>query len=130
MSVGLRITDLAFEINTTIKKEQAMPTKTDPTIIETAAMRIWVDYRRGIDGDEGLTFDVTAAGEKDGARILRFDCFSKTPHYHVGSSPKSPVHDMNALGHHRPGALDSRAAQDSPALDGCRSRLRRSGQDN
>ena len=98
VSVGLRIADLAYEINTTIKKEHAMPTKTDAIIIETAVMRIWVDYRRGIGGDEGLTFDVTAAGEKDGARILRFDCFSKTPHYHVGSSPKSPVHDMNAEG--------------------------------
>ena len=75
-----------------------MPTKSDPIIIEAAGMRIWVDYRRGIGGDEGLTFDVTVAGEKDGARILRFDCFSKTPHYHVGASPKSPVHDMNAEG--------------------------------
>ena len=56
------------------------------------------DDRRGIGGDEGLTFDVTVAGEPDGDRILRFDCFSKTPHYHVGSSPKSPVHDMNAEG--------------------------------
>ena len=75
-----------------------MPTKSDPIIIEAAGMRIWVDYRRGIGGDEGLTFDVTAAGDKDGDRILRFDCFSKTPHYHVGSAPKSPVHDMNAEG--------------------------------
>lgn len=75
-----------------------MPTKNDPIIIEAAGLRIWVDYRRGIGGDEGLTFDVTLAGEKDGDRILRFDCFSKTPHYHVGSSPKSPVHDMNAEG--------------------------------
>lgn len=75
-----------------------MPTKSDPIIIEAAGLRIWVDYRRGIGGDEGLTFDVTLAGEKDGDRILRFDCFSKTPHYHVGSSPKSPVHDMKAEG--------------------------------
>ena len=75
-----------------------MPTKSDPIIIETVAMRIWVDYRRGIGGDEGLTFDVTAVGDKEGDRILRFDCFSKTPHYHVGSAPKSPVHDMNAEG--------------------------------
>ena len=75
-----------------------MPTKSDPIIIETAAMRIWVDYRRGIGGDEGITFDVTAVGDKEGDRILRFDCFSKTPHYHVGSSPKSPVHDMYAEG--------------------------------
>ena len=75
-----------------------MPTKSDPIIIEAAGMRIWVDYRRGIGGDEGLTFDVTVAGKQDGDRILRFDCFSKTPHYHVGSAPKSPVHDMNAEG--------------------------------
>jgi len=75
-----------------------MPTKSEPIIIEAAGMRIWVNHRRGVGGDEGLTFDVTVAGEKDGERILRFDCFSKTPHYHVGSSPKSPVHDMNAEG--------------------------------
>ena len=75
-----------------------MATKSDPITIEAAGLRIWVDYRRGIGGDEGLTFDVTVAGEHDGERILRFDCFSKTPHYHVGSSPKSPVHDMNAEG--------------------------------
>ena len=81
-----------------MENEQSMPTKSDPIIIETAGMRIWVDYRRGIGGDEGLTFDVTVAGEKDGARILRFDCFSKTPHYHIGASPKSPVYDMNAEG--------------------------------
>jgi hypothetical protein len=79
-------------------KEQSMEQKSDPIIIEAAGMRIWVDHRRGLGGDEGLTFDVTVAGEKDGARILRFDCFSKTPHYHVGSSEKSPAHDMNAEG--------------------------------
>ncbi len=75
-----------------------MPTKSEPIIIEAAGMRIWVDYRKGIGGDEGLTFDVTTVGDKDGDRILRFDCFSKTPHYHVGSAPKSPVHDMIAEG--------------------------------
>jgi len=87
-----------MEQTMTMAKERAMPTKSDPIIIEAARLRIWVDYRRGIGGDEGLTFDVTVAGEPDGDRILRFDCFSKTPHYHVGSSPKSPVHDMNAEG--------------------------------
>jgi hypothetical protein len=79
-----------------MEKEPSMRQKSDPIIIESAGMRIWVDYRRGVGGDEGLTFDITVAGEKDGARILRFDCFSKTPHYHVGSS--TPVHDMNAEG--------------------------------
>lgn len=75
-----------------------MATKSDPIIIEAAGMRIWVDYRKGIGGDEGLTFDVTTVGDSDGDRILRFDCFSKTPHFHVGSAPKSPVHDMIAEG--------------------------------
>ncbi|MGH7931049.1 MAG: DUF7700 domain-containing protein [Candidatus Binatia bacterium] len=79
-----------------MEKEPSMQKKSDPVIIEAAGMRIWVDHRRGVGGDEGLTFDITVAGEKDGARILRFDCFSKTPHYHVGSS--SPVRDMNAEG--------------------------------
>ena len=81
-----------------MEKEQSLAKKSDPIVIEAAGMRIWVDYRKGIGGDEGLTFDVTAVGDKDGDRILRFDCFSKTPHYHVGASPKSPVHDMIAEG--------------------------------
>ena len=81
-----------------MEQEQSMPKKSDPIVIEAAGMRIWVDYRKGIGGDEGLTFDVTVAGEAEGARILRFDCFSKTPHYHVGASAKSPAHDMIAEG--------------------------------
>jgi len=83
----------------TMEKEQSVSKKSSPIVIEAAGMKIWVDYRRGVGGDEGLTFDVTTAGDKDpGARILRFDCFSKTPHYHVGASSKNPVHDMNAEG--------------------------------
>jgi len=81
-----------------VEQEQSMPKKSDAIVIEAAGMRIWVDYRKGIGGDEGLTFDVNVAGEEAGARILRFDCFSKTPHYHVGASSKSPVHDMIAEG--------------------------------
>ena len=78
-------------------KEPSVQKKSDPIIIEAAGMRIWVDHRRGLGGDEGLTFDVTVAGENDGGPILRFDCFSKRPHYHVGPLSKSP-HDMNAEG--------------------------------
>jgi hypothetical protein len=63
-------------------------TKTDPIIIEQAGMRMTIDHRHGRGGsDEGLTFDITTAGAQDeGKRILRFDCFYKTPHYHVGVS--------------------------------------------
>ena len=63
-------------------------TKSDPIIIEQAGMRMTVAHRQGLGGtDEGLTFDITTAGpEEEGKRILRFDCFYKNPHYHVGAS--------------------------------------------
>jgi len=62
--------------------------KTDPIIIEQPGMRMTVAHRQGLGGsDEGLTFDITTAGsENEGKRILRFDCFYKNPHYHVGAS--------------------------------------------
>ena len=63
-------------------------TKSDPIIIEQAGMRMTVAHRHGLGGsDEGLTFDITTVGSSDeGKRILRFDCFYKEPHYHVGAS--------------------------------------------
>jgi hypothetical protein len=63
-------------------------TKNDPIVIEQAGMRMTVAHRSGLGGsDEGLTFDITTAGPEDaGKRILRFDCFYKNPHYHVGAS--------------------------------------------
>ena len=66
----------------------ASTTKSDPIIIEQAGMRMTVAHRQGLGGsDEGLTFDITTAGPEDeGKRILRFDCFYKNPHYHVGAS--------------------------------------------
>jgi len=63
-------------------------TKSDPIIIEQPGMRMTVAHRSGVGGtDEGLTFDITTTGaENEGKRILRFDCFYKNPHYHVGAS--------------------------------------------
>jgi hypothetical protein len=59
--------------------------KSDPIIIEQPGMRMTVEHRHGLGGnDEGLTFDVTT--EAEGKRILRFDCFYKNPHYHIGPS--------------------------------------------
>ncbi len=65
-----------------------MENKNDPIVIEQAGMRMTVGHRSGLGGnDEGLTFDITTAGaENEGKRILRFDCFYKNPHYHVGAS--------------------------------------------
>jgi hypothetical protein len=62
--------------------------KTDPIVIERPGMRMTIAHRSGLGGnDEGLTFDITTAGPEDaGKRILRFDCFYKNPHYHVGAS--------------------------------------------
>ena len=61
--------------------------KSEPIIIEQAGMRMTVAHRRSGSGNEGLTFDITTAGPAEaGKRILRFDCFYKNPHYHVGAS--------------------------------------------
>ena len=73
--------------------------KTDPIIIEQAGMRMTVVHRRSGGGDEGLTFDITTAGQEDGGkRILRFDCFYKNPHYHVGISDDRSTHKMRDEG--------------------------------
>jgi hypothetical protein len=71
-----------------MENETASTTKSDPIIIEQTGMRMTVAHRQGLGGtDEGLTFDITTAGPADeGKRILRFDCFYKNPHYHVGAS--------------------------------------------
>jgi hypothetical protein len=75
-------------------------TKSDPIIIEQAGMRMTVGHRKGVGGsDEGLTFDITTAGAEDeGKRILRFDCFYKNPHYHVGASGEYAVRNMKDEG--------------------------------
>ena len=69
-------------------EKQASSTKSDPIVIEQPGMRMTVAHRQGLGGsDEGLTFDITTAGREDeGKRILRFDCFYKNPHYHIGPS--------------------------------------------
>jgi hypothetical protein len=71
-----------------MENQTAASTKSDPIIIEQAGMRMTVGHRQGLGGsDEGLTFDITTAGgEDEGKRILRFDCFYKNPHYHIGAS--------------------------------------------
>jgi len=63
-------------------------TSSDAIIIEQPGMRMTIEHRHGNGGkDEGLTFDVTTAGAEDESkRILRFDCFYITPHYHVGAA--------------------------------------------
>ena len=83
-----------------MEKETASTTKSDPIIIEQAGMRMTVAHRQGLGGtDEGLTFDITTAGPEDeGKRILRFDCFYKNPHYHVGASGENSVHNMKDEG--------------------------------
>lgn len=74
--------------------------KSDPIIIEQAGMRMSVAHRQGLGGsDEGLTFDITTAGaEQSGKRILRFDCFYKNPHYHVGVSGEHAARNMKDEG--------------------------------
>ena len=75
-------------------------TKSDPIIIEQAGMRMNIAHRKGLGGsDEGLTFDITTAGTADeGKRILRFDCFYKNPHYHIGATDGRSSHKMKDEG--------------------------------
>ena len=79
-----------------LEKETSSTPKSDPIIIEQAGMRMTVAHRQGLGGsDKGLTFDITTAGPEDeGKRILRFDCFYKKPHYHIGASGEDAVHNM------------------------------------
>jgi len=74
--------------------------KSDPIIIEQAGLRMTVAHRQGLGGsDQGLTFDITTVGpEEEGKRILRFDCFYKNPHYHVGASGENSIHNMKEEG--------------------------------
>jgi hypothetical protein len=83
-----------------MEKQTAAATKNDPIIIEQAGMRMTIAHRQGLGGsDEGLTFDITTAGSVDeGKRILRFDCFYKKPHYHIGASAEHAVHNMKDEG--------------------------------
>ena len=71
-----------------MENQTATTMKGDPIVIEQPGMRMTVAHRQGLGGtDEGLTFAITTAGpEEEGKRILRFDCFYKNPHYHVGAS--------------------------------------------
>jgi hypothetical protein len=84
-----------------MEKETSSTTKSDSIIIEQAGMRMNIAHRQGLGGsDEGLTFDITTAGPEDeGKRILRFDCFYKNPHYHVGASGgENAAHKMKDEG--------------------------------
>jgi len=81
-----------------MEEQTSSTTKSDPIIIEQAGMRMTVAHRHGLGGnDEGLTFDITMAEDKE-KRILRFDCFYKNPHYHVGASGEQHVHNMKDEG--------------------------------
>src|SRR5215475_13407991 len=83
-----------------MNEQTASTTKSDPIVIEHAGMRMTVAHRQGLGGsDEGLTFDITTSGAEDeGKRILRFDCFYKNPHYHIGASSEHSVHNMKDEG--------------------------------
>ena len=111
-------------------ENQTVSTKSDPIIIEQPGMRMTVEHRHGLGGaDEGLTFDVTTEGE--GKRILRFDCFYKNPHYHIGpSGGESAAYKMKDEGIEDSVRWTLDAAEDSLSRDGQTSRIRGNRQEN
>ncbi len=56
---------------------------------------------RDVGFDEGPTLHVFGAVNGDDQEILRFDCFKKTPHYHLGFSyldaPVMPIEEDQPL---------------------------------
>ena len=87
-----------------MENQTATTPKNDPITIEQAGMRMTIAHRKGLGGtDEGLTFDITTADSVDeGKRILRYDCFYKNPHYHIGASGDDSVHKMKDEGVENP----------------------------
>lgn len=83
-----------------MENQTAPKPNSDPITIERSGMRMTIAHRKGLGGsDEGLTFDITTAGSMDdGKRILRYDCFYKNPHYHIGASGDDSVHKMKDEG--------------------------------
>jgi len=83
-----------------MENQTATTPKSDPITIEQAGMRMTIAHRKGLGGtDEGLTFDITTLNSLDeGKRILRYDCFYKNPHYHIGASGDDSVHKMKDEG--------------------------------
>ncbi|HEY7168031.1 MAG TPA: hypothetical protein VIB79_25970 [Candidatus Binatia bacterium] len=83
-----------------MEKQESVSGNLDPIVIEHAGMRMAIAHRHGLGGnDEGLTFDITESGaDPEEGRILRFDCFYKNPHYHIGRSGQHPVHHMKDEG--------------------------------
>jgi hypothetical protein len=92
--------NLSPEEGRLMEDQTSSTANSDPIIIEQAGMRMTVAHRQGLGGsDEGLTFDITTTGPEDeGKRILRFDCFYKNPHYHIGASSEQAVHNMKDEG--------------------------------
>ena len=46
---------------------------------------------RDFRGDEGLSISIKGPVKEENKELIRFDCFEKTPHYHIG------VHDQNEI---------------------------------
>ena len=87
-----------------MENQTATTPKSDPITIEQAGMRMTIAHRKGLGGsDEGLTFDITTLNSLDeGKRILRYDCFYKNPHYHIGASGDDSVHKKKDEGVENP----------------------------
>jgi hypothetical protein len=83
-----------------MENQTAPAPNSDAITIEQSGMRMTIAHRKGLGGsDEGLTFDITTGAPADEAkRILRYDCFYKNPHYHIGASGDDSVHKMKDEG--------------------------------
>ena len=51
---------------------------------------------RNFSGDEGLSIRVVGPVKDEQKELLRFDCFEKTPHFHVGVYDKNEITRITA----------------------------------
>ena len=58
--------------------------------LENGRFRLELNYR-DFRGDEGLSIRVVGPVKNEDRELIRFDCFLKTPHYHIG------VYDQNKI---------------------------------
>ncbi|MCY4655294.1 MAG: hypothetical protein OXC80_00605 [Gammaproteobacteria bacterium] len=58
--------------------------------VSNGRFRFELNYRN-LRGDEGLSIRVLGPVQSQDKELLRFDCFEKTPHYHIGVYDKNEI---------------------------------------
>ncbi len=64
-------------------------------VFANGRFKFHLSYRR-LAGDEGLAIRVTGPADDGERELLRYDCFKKKPHYHVGVFAENNITKISA----------------------------------